>query len=176
MPCSRPFDTLALEARLPPQKSTKIRWGLIATFITGYLDFCAKVAPVGRSYLGRSYLGRLYDAAASLQAGHPHKTENSFYRTAHHLNASPRLRSRLTLSSALTFPSERRFRPLPASDTRPAYPAEELAQFFCRRAEENRQEAQSILNTPHSAVCPKQARKEQTPEAVNRYLPGAGGK
>ena len=64
-----------MEARLPKQKLAKA-CDLITTFIgrkkitlhelqslTGYLAFCAKVVPVGRSFLRR-----LYDATANLTA------------------------------------------------------------------------------------------------------------
>ena len=72
------FDTIAMEARLPQQKLTKAR-DLVATLIkrrkatpqelqsiTGYLSFCAKVIPIGRSFLRR-----LYDATANLGTGSP---------------------------------------------------------------------------------------------------------
>ena len=72
------FDTLAMEARLPQQKLTKARDLVteiagrrsIALYelqsLTGYLAFCAKVIPIGHSFLRR-----LYDATTPSTANGP---------------------------------------------------------------------------------------------------------
>lgn len=70
------FDTLAMEARLPPAKLLKAQNLLAALWpkrtltlleiqsLIGYLSFCSKVVPIGRSFLRR-----LYNAATS--SGNP---------------------------------------------------------------------------------------------------------
>ena len=77
------FDTLTMETRLPPQKLAKAR-ELVATFrkrevttlrelqsLTGYLSFCAKVIPVGRSFLRRLFNATCQDPKARGQPVEP---------------------------------------------------------------------------------------------------------
>ena len=70
------FDTIMMEARLPPQKLTKaqdlvttlLKWRKVTLYelqsATGYLAFCAKVIPIGRSFLRH-----LYDGTANPRSG-----------------------------------------------------------------------------------------------------------